>query len=194
MIKYSHKIFIVLLASLLVNSQLFSQLNKSAPSYLFHSYNSVQLLNGGSTVSASVHSVNGWQKGKLFAGVGAGFDYYYHRSVPLFLEARYNLLGTQRKLQLYANGGIHIPYGNKNTKETWKAGDFKTGRLLATGIDYFIPIKKDALIVGVAYSQKTIIQMVDNNIWNPILNRIENEPIKEAYEFNRVWIKLGWVF
>lgn len=194
MIKYSHKIFIVLLASTFAGSQLFCQVTKPTHSGLFHSYNSVQLLNGGSTVSASIHSVNGWQLGKLFAGVGAGFDYYYHRSVPLFLEARYDLFGRQRKLQLFVNGGIHIPYGNKNTKENWKTGDFKTGRLLATGIDYFIPMKKDAFIVGVAYSQKNITQMVDNNIWNPILNRIENEPIKEAYEFNRVWIKLGWVF
>ena len=47
----------------------------------FHSYNSVQLLTGSSTTSASLHSVNGFSKGKFFGGIGTGFDYYYKTSV-----------------------------------------------------------------------------------------------------------------
>lgn len=159
----------------------------------FHSYNSVQLLNGSSTVSASIHSVNGIGK-KFFAGLGAGFDYYYHHTAPLFIEGRYDLSGGERKLQLFADAGIHIPAGNMNRKEPFKTGDFKTGKLLAAGLDYFIPIKKDALIAGVAYSRKEVVQMVDNNVWDPVHNMITNIPIKEKYLFNRIWIKIGWVF
>jgi hypothetical protein len=48
--------------------------------------------------------------------------------------------------------------------------------------------------VGLAFSQKKLTQLVDNNVWNPVLNRIDNIPAKEVYEFNRIWMKIGWVF
>lgn len=166
----------------------------AAKSSTLHSFNSVQLLNGGSTVSASIHSVNGLQWNKFFAGIGVGFDYYYHTSIPVFVEGRYDIIGEKRKLQAFVNAGMHVPFSNVNQQAKFKTGDFKIGKLLAGGIDYLIPIKTDALIFGVAYSQKQSIQMVNNNIWNPALNRFENVPIKEDYEFNRIWIKLGWVF
>lgn len=160
----------------------------------FHSYNSIQLLTGSSTTSASLHSVNGFSSGKFFGGIGAGVDYYYKTSIPLFAEVRYNLLGTTRKLQFFADGGVHLPLGNKNKKEPFKTGDFKPGRLLATGIDYYVPVKSDAIVIGVAYAQKKLTQMVDNNSWNPVLNQMENSPIKEVYSFNRFWMKIGYVF
>jgi hypothetical protein len=160
----------------------------------FHSYNSIQLLTGSSATSMSWHSVNGFSKGKFFGGIGTGMDYYYKTSVPLFAEARFDITGGNRKLQLFANGGVHIPYGNINKKEPFKTGDFKTGRLLAAGIDYYLPVKRNAFVIGLAYSQKQITQMVDNTSWNPVLNELENVPIKELYSFNRYWMKVGYVF
>ena len=159
----------------------------------FHSFNSVQLHNGSSTSSVSLHSVNGFGR-KIFAGIGVGFDYYYHRTAPLFLEGRYDLFGKERKLQLVAGAGIHVPVENINRREPFKKGDFKPGKLLSAGFDYLIPIKKDALIMGVAYSRKEVIQMVDNNVWDPVHNMITNIPIKEKYLFNRISVKIGWVF
>lgn len=188
--KYSHKIFLLTVIVGLFSMMSFSQKKE----LVFHSFNSVQLLNGKSTTSASIHSVNGVQYQKFFTGIGIGFDYYYHTSIPLFFETRYDVTGKERKLQIFADAGLHIPYGNKNRKEPYKTGNFKVGRLLAGGFDYFIPVKKDAVVIGIAYSQKRETQMVDNNIWNPVKNRFENVPIKEAYEFNRIWMKLGWVF
>lgn len=159
----------------------------------FHSYNSVQLLNGSSTSSVALHTVNGFGK-KFFAGIGAGFDYYYHRTAPLFFEGRYDLFGKGRKFQLVADAGIHLPVENVNRREPYKKGDFKPGKLLSAGIDYFIPVKNDALIMGVAYSRKEVIQVVDNNVWDPVHNMITNIPMKEKYLFNRISIKFGWVF
>ncbi len=195
MMRYSHKVILLVACVLALQVNLKAQIAPGkGMKYTFNSYNSLQLVNGKSSVSAAVHSVNGFQTGKLFAGIGTGFDYYYHTSVPLFLEARYNLFGTGRVLQGFVNGGIHIPFGNTNKREPWKTGDFKAGRLLAAGIDYYVPLKKDAVIIGVAYSQKRITQMVNSVVWNPELNRTENVPVKEDYEFNRIWLKIGWVF
>jgi hypothetical protein len=170
------------------------QKSKVKQAAVFHSFNSVQLLNGNTTTAVALHSVNGLQWNKFFAGIGTGFDYYYHTTVPLFAEARYDVTGSSRKLQVFVNAGIHFPFSTLNKKFEYKTGDYKTGRLLAAGIDYFIPVKKDALVIGVAYSHKQVIQMIDNNIWNPVLNRVDNIPIKDDYKLNRIWIKFGWVF
>jgi hypothetical protein len=191
--KYSHKI-IALAVLLFLYVQSPAQLFTNNKLLVFHSYNSVQALMGKTNNAFAVQSVNGFQMNKLFAGAGIGFDYYYHTSVPLFLELRHDITNTERKIQVFANGGLHLPFGNANKIDPGKTGDFKAGRLLAAGFDYYIPLKKDAIVLGLAYSQKKVTQIVDNNIWNPSINRVENAPLKEVYEFNRVWIKLGWVF
>jgi hypothetical protein len=191
-LKYSHIFFFTIVVMLLQTTAL-AQPGRKIP-LPFHSFNSVQVLMGKSNNSFAVHSVNGVQVKKTFVGIGVGFDYYYHRSVPLFLELRHDISRGERKLQAFVNAGIHIPFANINKIDPGKTGDFKPGRLLAAGLDYYIPFKKDAVVLGLAYSQKKVTQMVDNNIWNPSLNRIDNVPVKEVYEFNRIWLKIGWAF
>ncbi len=160
----------------------------------FHSYNTIQLLNGRTTSAFAVNSVNGLQFGKFFTGIGTGFDYYYHTSIPLFIEARFDLAKPKGKFQLFANGGINFPFTAQNKKFEFKTGPYKTGGFYTAGIDYLIPVKNEAVILGAAFTYKQVIQMVDNNVWNPILNRPENIPIKEQYSLNRIAIRLGWMF
>lgn len=192
--KYSREISFVLVLMVLLMQQLFAQPAKKSQQQKFHSYNSLQVLKGQSSVSASLHSVNGLQWGKLFAGAGTGFDFYYHTSVPFFLETRYQLFEKKNSIQVFADAGIHVPLGNTNVQDPRKTGDFKTGRLLAGGIDYLIPLKKDVVMIGLAWSQKRISQIVNHNQWNPVLNRTDNTPVEESYQFNRVWLKIGLVF
>ena len=145
-------------------------------------------------VFIAINTVNGFQFNKLFTGIGTGFDYYYHTSVPLFLEARLNLAERKGKLQLFGNGGLSFPFSSRNKRLEFKTGPYKTGGLYGGGLDYLIPVKKEAVIVGVAFSNKQVIQMVDNNIWNPMLNRVENIPIKDKYSLNRIAIRIGYMF
>lgn len=159
----------------------------------FHSFNTIQLLNGSTTTSVSLSSVNGFQFSRLFAGIGVGYDYYYHRSIPLFTELRLNVAGKTRKLQLLANGGINIPIEQQNKNYENNRGPYKTGYYWAAGFDYHIPVRSDAITVGLAFSSKQIIQLVDNYIWNPVINNWENISIKEAFSLNRIAINLGWV-
>lgn len=160
----------------------------------FHSFNSIQALNGNTTTSMAVNTVNGLQFNSLFAGVGVGFDYYFHTTIPLFLEARFDLVKRKRKLQLFGNGGLSFPFSGQNTKFEYSPGNYKTGTMYAAGLDYLVPVGKDAIIVGAAFSNKQVIHMVDNNIWNPVLNRLENAPTEEKYLFNRIAIRVGWMF
>lgn len=167
--------------------------NKSVNSrtYRFHSFNTIQILNGSSTISVAINTVNGLKYKKFFCGIGTGFDYYHHTTVPLYLEARLDLFKRKGKLQLFGNGGLSIPFSSQNES---KSGPYKTGSLYGAGLDYLVPIKKEAIIVGVAFSNKQVIQMVDNNIWNPVLNKVENIPIEEKYSLNRIAIRIGWMF
>lgn len=190
--QYSHKIMLFSIA-LFFCVAIQAQVSNSTK-HSFRSYNSLQALMGSSTNSVAMHSVNGFQFHSRFVGIGVGFDCYYQTSVPLFLELRQNVFGKEKKVQAFVNAGIHLPASNKNRQEPFKTGNFSAGRLLALGFDYYIPVKKYALVMGVAYSQKKLTQMVENNVWNPVINRVDNVPIKEQYQFNRVWMKIGWVF
>jgi hypothetical protein len=160
----------------------------------FRSFNTVQQLYGQSTVSVAAHSVNGCQFNRFFAGVGTGVDFYYFNTVPLFAEFRYSLSPTGKTLQVYANAGTHIPFGNHNRRVSQKPGNFSPGILLGAGIDYLVPVKSNAFIAGIGYSKKQVAQEVENNVWDPATSRINNIPIKDRYDLNRLYIKIGWVF
>ena len=160
----------------------------------FRSFNTIQVLNGSTTTSFAINSVNGFQLNNFFAGIGTGFDYYYHTTVPLFLEGRFDLVKGKGQLQIFANGGVSFPFSSQNRKFENKSGPYKTAALYAAGFDYLAPVGKEAFIIGVAFSNKQVIQMVDNNIWNPVLNRVENSPIKEDYSLNRIALRIGWMF
>jgi hypothetical protein len=160
----------------------------------FHSFNTLHILNGSTTTSLAITTVNGFQFGKFFSGIGVGFDYYYHTSVPLFIEARIDLAKRKGKLQLFADGGLNFPFSGKNKKLEYKPGPYKTGSLFGAGVDYLVPVKNEAVIIGVAFSNKQVIQMVENNVWNPALNRVENIPIKDNYSLNRIAIRIGYMF
>ena len=160
----------------------------------FHSFNTVQILNGNTTTSLALNTVNGFQFGKLFTGIGTGFDYYFHTSVPLFLEARLNLIDRKNRLQLFANGGLSFSFSTQNKKFEYNAGPYKTGSTYGAGLDYLITAGNQAFILGVAFSNKQVIQMVNNYLWNPLLSKWENIPTKDIYSLNRIAIRLGWMF
>jgi hypothetical protein len=160
----------------------------------FHSFNTIQVLNGSSETSLAVNSVNGFRFEKLFFGVGTGFDYYYHRSIPLFLEARLSVLKNKNTLQVFADAGLNFAFGGQGNKGQTKTGRYTPGAMYGAGIDYVVSVKSNAFVIGAAFCNKEVIQMVDNNIWNPVLNRVENIPIKEKYSLNRIALRIGWMF
>ncbi|MEO7767719.1 MAG: hypothetical protein ABIS01_09845 [Ferruginibacter sp.] len=160
----------------------------------FQSFNTLQVLNGSTTTSLAVNTVNGFQFGKIFTGIGTGFDYYYHRSVPLFIEARLDLLKRKGKLQLFSNGGLSFPFSSQNKNLEYNAGTYKTSGMYGAGLDYLAMVKKEAIILGVGFSNKTVLQTRDSYVWNPITNVSEITPIKDEYSLNRISIRIGWMF
>jgi len=185
-------IFIFICAMYITGNAQVSTKNSCQLLQQFHSFNTIQVLNGSSTTSLAINTVNGFQFNKLFAGVGVGFDYYYHTTIPLFLEGRFDLVKS--KLQLFADGGVSFPFSSQNTDFETKSGTYKTAGMWGAGVDYLVTMGKDALVLGAGFSNKQVIQMIDNNIWNPVLNRVENSPSKDQYSLNRITIRIGWRF
>ncbi len=54
----------------------------------FHSINQVGILAGISEANLQLQSVNGIQHKTGFVGLGVGLDYYYARSIPVFIDLR----------------------------------------------------------------------------------------------------------
>lgn len=160
----------------------------------FRSYNSVHLLNGSSSNSFLIQSVNGISWNKFYAGAGVASDLYLHTSFPVFLEGQYTLAERKNSLQLLADVGVNIPVQKPNEKFEMNEGPYKTGLYYNMGLQYEIPFKKIALITGAGVVYKQFIQMAENNTWNPSLNRVENIPIKKDYRLSRMYLKIGIAF
>ena len=185
-----NKLFVLIGLCVIVTGGAVAQIsNKSQnPPGKFHSYNTVQLLNGSTSTSAAVSSVNGFQFNRFFTGIGVGYDYYFRRTIPLFAEVRYNVLGNKRTLQLFADYGANFLVDKNNGTQS-----SKTGRYWSTGFDYFIPVQKDAFTIGLGYSSKQVVYFGDNFLMLPVVGW-QNVPIKYDYLLNRVAIRFGWVF
>jgi len=172
---------------------------KKNTAYKFHSINNISLVNGDNEVSAGLQSINGFQKGNLFAGVGIGLDYYLYRTVPLFADFRYEFGKTKNKFFAYADGGINFDWveedyndgpifiwdGSRNTSE------FHNGAYTDIGLGYMVGTKKGGgLVLSLSHSYKSLKKTVSYQDWRT------QETISDIYhyDFNRIVLKVGWKF
>ena len=172
---------------------------KKNTAYKFHSINNISLMNGDNEVSAGLQSINGFQKGNLFAGVGLGLDYYLYRSVPLFADFRYELGKTKNKFFAYADGGVNFDWveekyyngpifiwdGNNNSSE------FHNGAYTDFGLGYIVGTKKGGgLVLSLGHSYKSLEKTVSYRDWRT------QETITDVYNYNlnRIVLKVGWKF
>ena len=172
---------------------------KKNAAYKFHSINNISLVNGDNEVSAGLQSINGFQKGNNFAGVGIGLDYYLYRTVPLFADFRYEFGKTKNKFFAYADGGINFDWveedyndgpifiwdGSRNTSA------FHNGAYTDIGLGYKVGTKKGGgLILSLGHSYKSLKKTVSYLDWRT------QETITDIYHynFNRIVLKVGWKF
>ena len=159
----------------------------------FRSVNTVQVLQGKQVVSAAVHSVNGWGRGRFFAGLGTGLDAYRQTTLPVFLEGRMRMAGTRTQLEGWLNGGLHFPI-KKDGLVFPDDGPLQPGWLQAGGLDYLVPLNKLQALIGLGYSRKSFAQQIAEQVWNPASSRLETVQRKNTYSFSRISLRLGLVF
>lgn len=162
----------------------------SKPSkFSFTSINSAGVMMGQSNPQLAVQTVNGVQHGAWFLGAGVGLDYYYQRTIPLFLELR-RLIIPKKHLYLYADGGINMPYIKENEEEMWLKSDKKSGVYFDAGAGYLFTMEKTTGFFSIGYSTKTYREIIEHSyIWGP-----PNMPVQRdryRYAFNRISVKAG---
>ncbi|TMI94707.1 MAG: hypothetical protein E6H08_08230 [Bacteroidetes bacterium] len=184
---------------LLMHVALISFGQKNNAAYKFHSINNISLINGDKGVSAGLQSVNGVQKGNLFAGVGLGLDYYLYRTVPLFADLRYEFGKTRNKFFAYADGGVNLEWVEETYNDgpifIWEgsgiSGEFHNGAYTDLGFGYMIGTKKGGgLVLSLGHSYKSLKKTISYPDWRT------QETITDMYHYNlnRIFLKVGWNF
>lgn len=170
---------------------------KKNAAYKFHSINNISLINGDNETSSGLQSVNGFQKGKLFAGIGLGLDYYLYRTVPLFADFRYEFGKTKNKFFAYADGGINFDWVEDDYSDgpifIWDGSntpvEFNDGVYTDIGLGYKVGSKKSGgLVLSLGHSYKSLEKTVSYQDWRT------QEMISDIYKYNfsRIILKVGW--
>lgn len=172
---------------------------------IFSSHDYVGLLEGERGSAFQLQTINGISHKTWFAGLGTGIDWYYGRSIPVFLSADKNFLKKgNRSFFLTANAGINFPWEDhkKPDQSGWVIQNTPAGFYWETGAGYRIGLgkKNDALLIQSGYSFKHIRENVKNiynytipyyfgagSLQTGLTNRFD-------YSLNRVSLKIGWSF
>lgn len=124
----------------------------------FHSINTVGASIGEIGTYVMFNSVNGLQNNKWFSGIGAGYDTYYYKSIPLFLDVQ-RYIGRQNEAMINLDIGYNFPGKNKPGSEifSYTSFHFSGGLYSNVGVGYKIKfIKKTFFLLHGGYSYKKL--------------------------------------
>jgi len=129
--------------------------------------------------------VNGYRAPMgLFAGFGAGAEFFSSTYLPLFIDLRYDLLGTDVVPYLMAKGGYGLPLASDRT-EYDISYEYQGGPLLGAGIGLKIRTRKHLawdIELMYRYQETTYTEIYD---WN-------DQEYDYTDIFNRIEIRLGF--
>lgn len=162
-------------------------------SFTFQTIVQTGLLAGGSAESFTLQTVNGFRYSKLFAGIGTGLDFYMQRSIPLFADVRYDFSTKRKTFFLYSDAGVNFAW-TKN-KQQQNIVDQSPGLFTDAGIGLKIATKKqDAFIISAGYSHKQLKETQKGFSWWGWPAESPETYYRYNYKFNRIAVKLGFVF
>ena len=126
----------------------------------YSSVNTFGVLNGGMGADWQVQTVQGIRYKTLYAGIGAGIDNYFRKTIPVFLDLRKNIFEREKTPFLYLDLGGSYPYKKNESGSSWTGSytsTFKKGYYYDAGIGYNIPFSgRFAAVISVGYSQKSL--------------------------------------
>lgn len=159
----------------------------------FHSLNYAGILEGEKGTAFQVQSINGVKYKTWFAGLGTGIDYYYYRSIPLFISA--NKFLSPKKSSFFFSGdvGINFPWAKSGTSQ--EQGTAKASLFWAGGTGYALKLKggDNTILFSVGYSYKHI-KDEKTYIICPLIPPCYEEKQRLDYHLKRVSVKVGWMF
>lgn len=162
---------------------------------IFSSQISSGIVEGEQNTSFHVEILNGIRYKTWFAGIGTGLDYYYYRTIPVYLSGIKYLSPRNHSFFIQGDAGMNFVWEDE-TLSTWnevsheyKPGLYWNGILgFVTGLD-----RKNAFSFGVGYSYKSLKEIKEMTVicFNPPC-----ENTFETYQYNlkRLTLRLGWQF
>ena len=167
----------------------------------FSSQDYVGLLEGEQGSKFQLQSINGVKYGDWFAGLGTGLDWYYRRSIPLFMSLNKDLLRKgSRNFFIATDVGINFPWRvDKDYVSGYTIEKSLPGLYWGAGLGYKIGIGKmnDALLVQLGYSYKHLSEKAKPVYY--YFTPINPDPKPDMtnqfdYYLRRLSLKLGWNF
>jgi hypothetical protein len=120
----------------------------------------------------------------LFAGVGTGIEFFSISYLPLFIDLRYELFGTDVVPYVMAKGGYGLPLTPVN-REYDTTIDYSGGALLGLGVGLKIRTRSHF-----AWDFELLYRYQESSFTE--LNRWDNQENKYSDVFNRIEIRLGF--
>ena len=166
--------------------------------FKFHSQNYVGMLGGETEAAFQFQTINGFQRGTWFGGLGTGLDYYYQRTVPLFLSFSKYLFNRPNSLYISLDGGTNYIW-DKSTANLFNGnrndGDFSPSLYYGAHAGYKIGVNnnKGSVLMSLGYSAKRLKEKIKAVL--PCMN----PPCPEYdetynYRLNRFSFRMGWMF
>ena len=162
---------------------------------LFSSQISTGILEGEQNTSFHVEIVNGIRYKTWFGGIGTGLDYYYFRSIPVYLSGIKYLSPRNHSFFIQGDAGMNCAWVEdrmnawNEVNHDFKPGIYWNGTLgFATGLD-----RKNSFSFGLGYSHKNLSETREMVVmcFNP---PCENTFETYKYNLKRLTLKIGWQF
>jgi hypothetical protein len=164
----------------------------------FHSQNYIGAIGGDLDAAFQFNTINGIQRGLYFGGIGTGLDFYYIRTVPLFLSVSRYLNLNQNSPYLTLDGGTSFAWDNSTANRYnfySNDGDFTPSLYYGAHAGYRMGINKKSgsVLMSLGYSAKKLKETVVTSspcIWPPCPTSSQ----EIDYRLNRFSFRLGWMF
>lgn len=151
-----------------------------------------------SQVNVQPGVVAGWQTNGYGIGLATGVDFIAITSLQAAIDLRKTFHVGRHGFVVYANPGYNMVIPSKSDKEKigWQVGadnKIKSGIYLEGGGGLLLGKKKN-LLAAVYWSRKNYKVLYSYRTFNPITAKIETSTGVNKYEYNRLGIKLGFIF
>jgi len=159
----------------------------------FSSVNQAGLLTGSKGEAGTVQTINGIKSDKCFAGVGAGFDFYNFRTIPLFVDFRRDFSANKNTPFGYVDAGVNFLSLNSVQKEQLNVQSSSAGFYYDLGLGWKLSGKNNrAVIVSAGYTLKQAKYKVLSYRIAPTPQLQSEDYDRYNYLFRRIVIKIGF--
>lgn len=131
-------------------------------------------------------------------GLAASADFFSVRSLQLSADLRKEIGLMKQTFLFYANPGFNIPWPNKkkdySPQTFWPLDEKFGGGLYAEAGAGILLTKNKNLLIAFCWSRKDYNRTYNDYIYNPGSIDYDTYRAKRKYEFNRIGMKIGYVF